>query len=88
MNIVFSPHAWEDYRHWCENDRKSLLKVNGLIEECRRTPFKGSGKPEPLRGELSGLWSRRINQADRLVYRVVGKKSDQQLEIIQCRGHY
>jgi toxin YoeB len=88
VNIVFSAHGWDDYRHWCENDRKLLLKLNGLIEECRRTPFKGSGKPEPLRGELSGLWSRRINQADRLVYRVVGKGSDQQLEILQCRGHY
>lgn len=89
MNVVFASHAWDDYRYWCEmSDRKPLLRLNGLIEECRRTPFKGSGKPEPLRGELSGLWSRRINQADRLVYRVVGKQPDQRLEIVQCRGHY
>jgi toxin YoeB len=70
------------------SDPKWLLRLNGLIEACRRTPFKGSGKPEPLRGELSGLWSRRINRKDRLVYRVAGKQPDQQLEIVQCRGHY
>lgn len=88
MNVVFSANAWEDYRHWCETDRKTLLRLNKLIEECRRHPFKGSGKPEPLRGELAGLWSRRINQRDRLVYRVAGKDGYQHLEIAQCREHY
>jgi toxin YoeB len=88
VNVVFSAHAWEDYQHWCETDRKTLLRLNKLIEECRRHPFTGSGKPEPLRGELAGLWSRRINQRDRLVYRVVGKDGAQQLEIAQCREHY
>lgn len=88
MNVVFSAHAWEEYQHWCETDRKTLLRVNKLIEECRRNPFKGSGKPEPLRGELAGLWSRRINQRDRLVYRVAGKDGEQRLEIAQCREHY
>ena len=88
MNVVFSAHAWEDYQHWCETDRKTLLRLNKLIEECRRHPFKGSGKPEPLRGELTGLWSRRINQRDRLVYRVAGQDRDQPLEIAQCREHY
>lgn len=88
MNVVFSAHAWEDYQHWCETDRKTLLRINKLIEECRRNPFKGSGKPEPLRGELAGLWSRRINQRDRLVYRVAGKDGEQRLEIAQCREHY
>ena len=88
MNVVFSAHAWQDYRYWCEEDRKQLERLNGLIEECRRNPFKGSGKPEPLRGELAGLWSRRINQRDRIVYRVAGKGSEQRLEIVQCRGHY
>lgn len=88
MNVVFSAHAWEEYQHWCETDRKTLLRINKLIEECRRNPFKGSGKPEPLRGELAGLWSRRINQRDRLVYRVAGKDGEQRLEIAQCREHY
>lgn len=88
MNVVFSTLAWEDYCHWCEADRKTLLRINKLIAECRRHPFKGTGKPEPLRGELAGLWSRRINEKDRLVYRVVGKDGEQRLEIAQCREHY
>jgi toxin YoeB len=88
VNVVFSAHAWAEYQHWCETDRKTLVRINKLIEECRRHPFKGSGKPEPLRGELAGLWSRRINHEDRLVYRVVGKGEEQRLEIAQCREHY
>lgn len=88
MNVIFSAHAWQDYCFWCETDRKMQLRLNGLIDECRRTPFKGSGKPEPLRGELAGLWSRRINQKDRLVYRIAGKAPEQRLEIVQCKGHY
>ncbi len=88
MRVVFSSHAWEDYQFWCDADRKLLLRLNRLIEECRRNPFKGSGKPEPLKGELAGLWSRRINRRDRLVYRVTGREPDQQLEIVQCREHY
>ncbi len=88
MRVVFTPHAWADYQTWCEADRKLLLRLNRLIEEARRDPFKGSGKPEPLRGELAGYWSRRVNQQDRLVYRVSGRPTDQQLEIIQCREHY
>lgn len=88
MNLLFSSHAWEDCQHWCDNDRKTLLRLNKLIEECRRHPFKGAGKPEPLRGELAGLWSRRINRRDRLVYRVVGKDDAQQLEIVQCHEQY
>lgn len=88
MNVVFSANAWEDYQSWCEADRKLLLRLNRLIEECRHNPFKGSGKPEPLRDELAGLWSRRVTQRDRLVYRVVGKEPDQRLEIVQCREHY
>jgi toxin YoeB len=86
--VVFSAHAWAEYQYWCETDRKTLLRINKLIEECRRHPFKGSGKPEPLRGELAGLWSRRINHEHRLVYRVVGKDEAQRLEIAQCREHY
>lgn len=88
MKIVFSDNAWEDYRHWQDTDRKILDRLNAFIEECRRSPFKGTGKPEPLRGDLQGWRSRRLTQEDRLVYRVSGKGNDQQLEIAQCRFHY
>lgn len=88
MKVAFSDDAWEEYLELIEEDRKALLKMNALIEECRRSPFKGSGKPEPLRGNLHGWWSRRINREDRLVYKVFGKGIGQTLEIIQCRGHY
>jgi len=88
VKLIFSDEGWEDYRHWIDNDPKTLERVNELIEECRRTPFKGLGKPEPLKQDLKGWWSRRINGEDRLVYRVEGKGRDQALEIIQCRLHY
>ena len=88
MKLVFADQAWEDYLYWQEADRKTLKRVNDLIEECRRNPFKGTGKPEPLKGDLQGWWSRRITQEDRLVYRVAGKGKDQRLEIAQCRFHY
>lgn len=84
MRIVFSSRAWEDYRYWVETDRKTLLRLNRLIEECRRTPHTGIGKPEPLKGDLSGWWSRRIDDTHRLVYRV----SPEGLLILQCRYHY
>lgn len=88
MRIVFSDHGWEDYLYWAETDPKTLKRINELIQECRRSPFKGRGKPEPLKGPLQGWWSRRINQEDRLVYRVRGTGEDRQIEIIQCRLHY
>lgn len=88
MNVAFSDDAWDEYLVWIGGDKKALEKVNTLIEECRRNPFRSSGKPEPLRGDLQGWWSRRINRKDRLVYRVLGKGADQTLEIIQCRSHY
>lgn len=88
MKIVFSDQAWDDYQHWVNNDPNTLERLNSLIEQCRRTPFKGTGKPEPLKGTLQGWWSRRINQADRLVYRVEGGGDAQRLEIAQCRFHY
>jgi len=88
VKITFWPTAWEDYRHWQNNDRKLLDRINTLIEECRRHPFKGIGKPEPLRGQLKGWWSRRITQEHRLVYRVRGEGDAQVLEIAQCRFHY
>ncbi len=88
MRVVFSEKAWTQYRHWIDADSKVLERLNRLIEECRRHPFTGPGKPEPLKGELKGFWSRRLTDEDRLVYRVSGKARDQQLEIVQCRFHY
>lgn len=84
MTVAFHPLAWEDYLHWQEADRRILKKLNALIRECRRTPFTGTGKPEPLKNEFQGWWSRRIDQEHRLVYRVRGEV----LEIAQCRYHY
>jgi toxin YoeB len=84
MKLIFTERAWEDYLHWQANDLKLLTRLNGLIKECTRTPFQGTGKPEPLRGSLSGLWSRRLTQEHRLVYRA----SDDALTIAQCRYHY
>jgi toxin YoeB len=84
MKIVFSEQGWEDYLYWQEHDRKLLERINVLIRECTRAPFAGIGKPEPLRGPLSGWWSRRITQEHRLVYRAEGD----QLMIAQCRYHY
>ena len=84
MNVTFSARAWSQYLEWQDTDRKLLEKLNALIKECQRTPYAGTGKPEPLKGELSGTWSRRIDQEHRLVYRV----TQSGLEIIQCRYHY
>lgn len=88
MKLVFADRAWEDYLHWQATDPNTLDRLNSLIKECQRSPFKGMGKPEPLRGDLQGWWSRRITLADRLVYRVSGSGDAQQLEIAQCRFHY
>lgn len=82
--VTFDRHAWEDYLSLQALDPKVTERLNALIRECLRTPFTGTGKPEPLRGHLSGWWSRRITQEHRLVYRVEG----QSLLIAQCRYHY
>jgi len=84
MKLTFQEEGWEDYLYWQSFDRKQLKKINGLIRECLRTPFSGIGKPEPLKGEFSGWWSRRIDQEHRLVYRA----TDDTLLIAQCRYHY
>jgi toxin YoeB len=84
VKLVFSERAWDDYLHWQANDTKLLDRVNALIKECLRTPFDGIGKPEPLRGKLSGWWSRRITQEHRLVY----KLGEEGVLIAQCRYHY
>ena len=88
MRLIFAEQAWQDYLHWQATDANTLERLNGLIKECLREPFRGTGKPEPLRGDLQGWWSRRITIEDRLVYRVSGKGAAQQLEIAQCRFHY
>jgi toxin YoeB len=88
MKLKFSSRAWTEYLLWQNDDSGVMLRVNALIEECRRHPFTGIGKPEGLKGDLSGWWSRRITSEHRLVYRVTGSGTDQTLEIAQCRFHY
>lgn len=88
MRVLFSPHAWEEFEYWRETDQKVEKKIRKLIKECTRHPFQGTGKPEGLKGDLSGFWSRRITGEHRLVYRVSGKDDKQTLEIVQCRYHY
>lgn len=84
MKVIFHEQAWDDYLYWQQQDRKMLVRLNSLIKECTRTPFDGTGKPEPLKGQLSGWWSRRLNREHRLVYRI----EEDQLLIAQCRYHY
>jgi toxin YoeB len=84
MKLVFAPQAWEDYLHWQDADRKMLKRINALIHEAARTPFEGTGKPEPLKHALAGYWSRRINDEHRFVYRPQGDA----LLIAQLRYHY
>ena len=89
MKVHFTNEGWADYQHWVANDANTLGRVNALIEDTRRNLFKGLGKPEPLKGDLSGWWSRRITGDHRLVYRIEGKAgSDQRIEIAACRYHY
>lgn len=88
MKIVWSANAWEDYLHWQQTDPKVMRSINDLIKDIGRDPFKGLGKPEPLKHALQGWWSRRITLEDRLVYRVTGKGETRQIEIVQCRYHY
>ncbi len=82
--LVWTNEAWTDYIYWQSQDRKTLKRINKIIEDTKRTPFKGTGKPEPLRENLSGFWSRRIDDTNRLVY-IVDKKY---ITIISCRYHY
>jgi len=84
MKIVFSKNSWEDYLSWQTEDRKILKKINELIKEIQRTPYEGIGKPEPLKYDLTGLWSRRIDREHRLVYQISGED----LLIYSCRYHY
>ena len=88
MKVLFTPRSWEDFGHWVASEADVARKVTTLVQDMRRSPFKGLGKPEPLKGELSGWWSRRITSDHRLVYRVQGKGPDQRIEIAACRYHY
>jgi toxin YoeB len=84
LNLIFRPVAWQQFLHWQETDKAMVKKINSLIKECLRHPYEGTGKPEPLKGDLAGFWSRRIDREHRLVYRV----TETSLEIVQCRYHY
>jgi len=89
MKIEFTEHGWEDFEYWIETDNAIVKKIKELIKSIRANPFKGLGKPEPLKHVLKGFWSRRITQEHRLVYKVSGKRGeDQKCSIIQCRYHY
>ncbi len=84
MRIVFSKNAWEDYTSWLSEDKKMLRKINELIKNIQRNPHTGTGKPEPLKYDLAGLWSRRIDREHRLVYQV----TRHEILIYSCRYHY
>ena len=83
-NFIFSEDAWNDYLYWQSQDKKTLKRINLLLQDISRSGHEGLGKPEPLKGDLSGYWSRRIDDVNRLVYKV----EDEQLYIISCRYHY
>ena len=82
--IIFSKNAWEDYMFWQAEDKKILKKINALIKDIQSNPYSGIGKPEPLKYDLAGLWSRRIDHEHRLVYQV----NENELLIYSCRYHY
>lgn len=82
--LAWTENAWQDYLHWQSQDKRTLKRINRLIEDTKRSPFEGIGKPEPLRENLSGYWSRRIDETNRLVYAV----EDEAIIIISCRYHY
>jgi len=84
MKITFSKNAWEDYTYWLSEDKRMLKKINELIKDIQRTPYEGMGKPEPLKYDLSGLWSRRIDREHRLIYQA----NETEILIYSCRYHY
>ncbi|MDN3672984.1 Txe/YoeB family addiction module toxin [Flavobacterium branchiarum] len=89
MDICFTKNGWEEFEYWIENDTDTAIKIKELIKSVKQNPFTGIGKPEPLRHDLKGFWSRRISSEHRLVYKVSGNKGvDQKCIILQCRFHY
>lgn len=84
MIKAWDDFAWDDYIYWQTQDKKTLKRINQLLNDIERNGYTGIGKPEPLKGNLSGYWSRRIDDTNRLIYRI----SDNRIEILQCRSHY
>lgn len=84
MRLLWEDRAWEDYLYWQAQDRRNLKRINMLIQDIKRSPFEGIGKPEPLKHDLSGYWSRRIDEANRIVY----FERDGIIYLVACRGHY
>lgn len=82
--ITFTEKAFEEYLYWQTQDKKTLKRINALLKDICRSPFEGIGKPEPLKENLSGFWSRRIDDVNRIVYRINGE----QIEVYQCKSHY
>ncbi len=83
-NIVFSERAWQEYLYWQAQDKKTIKRINLILQDIIRNGYDGIAKPEPLKENLRGFWSRRIDEANRIVYRI----SEDCIEIIQCKGHY
>jgi toxin YoeB len=84
MRLVFTTRSWDDYLYWQKNDKRVVRRINDLIKDIQREPFEGIGKPEPLKHQLQGLWSRRIDEEHRVVYEI----AENELRIIACRYHY
>ncbi|MEY8260518.1 Txe/YoeB family addiction module toxin [Oscillospiraceae bacterium 50-60] len=84
LDLLFLPEGWEDYLYWQTQDKKTLRRINALIKDIQRNPFEGIGKPEPLKGSCQSWWSRRIDETNRIVYKVEGG----QIVLAQCRTHY
>lgn len=84
MKKIWFDEAWSDYLYWQAQDKKTLKRINSIIKDVERSPYNGIGKPEPLKGEFSGFWSRRIDEKNRFIYRI----RNDILEILSCRGHY
>lgn len=82
--LIFSEKAWQEYVYWQTQDKKTIRRINLLLQDIQRNYYSGIGKPEPLKENFSGFWSRRIDDTNRIVYRV----SDDNIEILQCKGHY
>ena len=84
MKIIWFEEAWEDYVYWQSQDRKTVKRINQILQDSMRNGYSGIGKPEPLKGEFSGFWSKRIDDANRFVFRIQGSV----LEVLSCKGHY
>ena len=88
MNTTWHDVAWEEYLNWENQDKRTLKKINRLIQDTERNGYKSIGKPEPLKGDLSGWWSVKIDDKNRIVFKITGEDEEQALEILQCGSHY